>query len=475
MKEVLPTMSKDIWLFGFSIFMFGWLAFPSNASETYFFWYGSSPSSVSWAPFHWEEQDRTSGFAGDTSDLQEGMFYNHTPDAGDDTQLNTSLTFSFTVSPNRGAHHPTVLPRGIGQVSLWVYYDQTYGLGVPGHANSIYLSVLPGADLVKANYLGVEMVAGETNFRVVSKTNPSGEASIAMRPDEWNHLVFTDDGNKTTITINDSASAISLPTGGNLWYINIVAGIVDTDGTIKDGDCMETFYIDDIVCVSGIESGYQFIDVPATTNTVTIDGVINPAEVAGAKVVTWDGSSPERPGVHAQFYGQWALPTPADLTATAYLQNNGEKLYISVDVVDDVISLVQGANWWNDDSTEIYIDHDNSRSTSGAAQISLNAANTFTNADTYADWLVITSKVKNGNTGWQVEAEVDMPARELRQGQTYGFDISINDSDGENETGYQGAQEWLYASYEWAYDNETYWGNIRILSTAVQVEGWEIY
>ncbi|HXK94870.1 MAG TPA: hypothetical protein PKV38_14435, partial [bacterium] len=65
--------------------------------------------------------------------------------------------------------------------------------------------------------------------------------------------------------------------------------------------------------------------------------------------------------------------------------------------------------------------------------------------------------------------------RELRQGQTYGFDISINDSDGENETGYQGAQEWLYASYEWAYDNETYWGNIRILSTAVQVEGWEIY
>ena len=26
-----------------------------------------------------------------------------------------------------------------------------------------------------------------------------------------------------------------------------------------------------------------------------------------------------------------------------------------------------------------------------------------------------------------------------------------------------------------AYSNETYWGNIRILSTTVQVEEWEIY
>ena len=79
------------------------------------------------------------------------------------------------------------------------------------------------------------------------------------------------------------------------------------------------------------------------------------------------------------------------------------------------------------------------------------------------------------DSGWQVEAEVDMAARGLSQDESYGFDISINDSDGENETGYQGAQEWLYASYETAYYNETYWGNIRILSTSSPINHWEVY
>lgn len=459
----------------FLIGVLGLGAGAAGASETYFFWYGTAPGSVSWAPFNWEDQERTSGFAANTGALQGQYFFDHTPDSGDDTELNSSLTFSLNASPNRGAHHPTVLPGGVGQVSLWVYYDQTYGLGPAGQANSIYLSVQPGADLVKGNYLGVEMVVGENNFRVVSKTVPAGTSKVAVKPNDWNHFVFTDDGKTTTLKINDTDTTVSLATGGNLWYINIVDGVVGSDGVIKNGDCAETWYIDDIVCTSDIESGYQFIDVPATTNTVTIDGVINPAEVAGAKVVTWDGSTTERPGVHVQFYGQWALPTPADLTATAYLQNNGSKLYISVDVVDDVISLVQGANWWNDDSTELYVDYDNSRSTSGATQISLNADNTFTNQDTYTAFLVISSKIKSDNSGWQVEAEIDMATQNLSQGNTYGFDISINDSDGENETGIQGAQEWLYASYENAYSNETYWGNIRILSTTVQVEEWEIY
>ncbi|RJP29982.1 MAG: hypothetical protein C4527_10920 [Candidatus Omnitrophota bacterium] len=466
-------MRKQIISMGtvFTIF-FTFLGIPS-ADETYFFWYGSVPTSVSWAPFNWEEQERASGFA---DSVIVGEFYNHTPDAGTDDQLNTSLTFSIEVLGNQGAHHPTDLPGGVGTVSMWVYYDLAFGLSNNDQATSIYLSRQAGPDLVKGNYIGVEMIVGQINFSIVTNNNPNGVTGPALIANDWNHLVFTDDGNSTKLAINDTSVSVSLPSGGNLWYINIVEGIIHPNGSIENGDCPETFFIDDIVCTSPIPSGIEFIDVPLTSNAVTIDGVINTSEIAGANQVSWDGSSPERPGVHAQFYGQWQLPTPEDLTATVYLQNNGAKLYISIDVVDDVISLAAKSSWWEDDSTEIYIDHDNSRSTTDAPQISVNADMTYGNQASFANWLTIMSKIKPDRSGWQVEAEVNMAARQLAQGQTYGFDISINDSDGENEPGYQGAQEWLYASYEYAYNNETYWGNIRILNTPLSpIMNWDIY
>lgn len=442
------------------------------ADETFFFWKGSAPTSVSWAPFDWEGQGRTSGFA---SSVSSGEFYDHTPDSDDDTELNQSLTFGLDIIGNQGAHHPTVLPGGVGTVSLWVYYDFDYGYGSVGVANTIYLSRQAGPDLVKGAYLGVVMEFSAANFKVVSSGNSAGINGPALIANDWNHLVFTDDGNTTKVKINDTDVNLSLPTGGNLWYLNFVDGIVQSNGTIEDGECPETFYIDDILCTSPRSSGIEVIDVPLTSNSITIDGVINANEIAGANSVTWNGTSTERPGVHAQFYGQWALPTPEDLTATVYLQNNRSKLYVSIDVIDDVISLKDGSAWWEEDSTEIYLDHDNSNSTSGATQISVRADNVVGNEGDYADWLVLRSKLKPDNKGWQIEAEFDMAARELVQGETYGFDISINDSDGENETGYQGAQEWLYASFEASYYNETYWGNIRILNEAVSVNGWDLF
>jgi hypothetical protein len=439
--------------------------------ETYFFWYGSVPDSVSWAPFDWEGQDRSSGFA--TSVLM-GEFYNHTPDV-EDARHAQSLTFSIDSPGNMGAHHPTVLPGGIGTVSLWLYYDYTFGFASNGDLNTIYISVQPGADLVNDNYIGVELEFNETNFRIVSSDNASGEEGPAINIDDWNHFEFTDDGSSTKVKINGEEAGLSLPTGGNMVYFNFVDGRVNSDGSISDGECLEMWYIDDIVCTSTIESGFEIIDAPLTSNSVTIDGVIEPAEISGANSVTWDGSSTERPGVHAQFYGQWQLPTPEDLTATVYLQNDGTHLYISIDVVDDVILIAESTSWWEEDSTEIYIDHDNSRSSDASDQISVRADNGIGNQDNFADWLNIDSKVKSDDSGWQVEAEIDMAARSLSQDETYGFDISINDSDGENESGYQGAQEWLYASFEWAYNDETYWGNIRILSEETIVPDWSIF
>jgi cellulose/xylan binding protein with CBM9 domain len=441
------------------------------ADEIFFFWYGSTPDSVSWAPFDWEEQGRASGFA---TSVEAGEFWNHTEDAEDEINLNRSLVFGLDSMGNIGAHHPTVLPGGVGTVSLWVYFD-IFGFAMDDSFNTVYLSVQPGSDLVKDSFIGIEMPFNGSNFNVVSSENPRGADGATIKEDDWNHFMFFDNGSETKVLINNEVASVTLPSGGNLWYINIVDGRVQSDGSITDGESVETWYFDDILCTSQISSGVEFIDAPLTSNNITIDGEINADEIAGANSKYWDGTSPERPGVHAQFYGQWALPTEEDLNATVYLQNDGTNLYISIDVVDDIVFIGESASWWEEDSTEIYIDHDNSRSTSGSDQISIRADNGVGNAGDFADWLTIESKVKSGDLGWQVEAMVDMAARELSQDQTYGFDISINDSDGENEAGYQGAQEWLYASYEFAYSNETYWGNIRILSEATRVLDWDIY
>lgn len=458
-----------LFIFASALLAPNWVA---AADETYFFWYGTNPASVSWAPFNWEEQDRSSGFV---TTVSLGEFFNHTPDAGEDAQLNRSLTFGGSTMPNIGAHHPTVLPSGAGTVSLWVFYDYTTGLSTDGSLNTIYLSVTPGFDLIKDKYIGVEMIFNADKFKIVSSDKTAGVDGPAIKRDDWNHFVFVDDGASTKLTINDVETSVKLATGGNLRYINIVNGRVKTGGTITDGESMETWYIDDIVCTSSTPSGVAVLDAPLTANKITIDGTIKPEEIAGANHVTWDGSTTERPGVHAQFYGQWQLPTPADMTATAYLQNDGTTLYISIDVVDDVINVTESSSWWEQDSTELYIDHDQNRSTGTVTQVSVRADNGMGNQGDYADWLTMDSKLKADNSGWQVEAAVDMAARLLKQDNTYGFDISINDSDGENEAGFQGAQEWLYASFEDAYENETYWGNLRILSVKALLPDWAVY
>ena len=463
-------MMKPFYLFIFiSVLLPIWAP---AADETYFFWYGANPASVSWAPFDWEGQGRSSGFA---TTVSAGTFFDHTPDAGDDIQLNRSLTFSSTASPNGGAHHPTLLPGAKGSVSLWVYYDYSNSLSADRSLNTIYVSAAPGFDLVKDKYIGVELICNADKFKIVSSSNVAGSDGPVIKRDDWNHVVFVDDGSSTKVTVNDVECSVKLAAGGNLRFINIVDGRVNSSGTIADGESMETWYIDDIVCTSSNPSGIAVLDAPLTANKISIDGEIKAEEIIGANHITWDGSTTERPGIHAQFYGQWKLPTPADLTATAYLQNDGTTLYISVDVIDDVINVTESTSWWEQDSTEIYLDHDQNRSTGTVTQISLRADNGMGNQDTYAEWLTIKSKLKSDHSGWQVEAAMNMAARLLKQDAIYGFDISINDSDGENEAGFQGAQEWLYSSFEDAYENETYWGNIRILSVKALLPDWAVY
>ena len=443
-----------------------------RADETFFFWYGSAPDSVSWAPYDWEFQEESSGFPSDHGVPDR----DHTPDSGDDDQLNRSLVFGEQAWGDYGAHHPTVLPGGVGTVSLWMYADEEFGVPGPDMAGSIYISENFGPDLVNGAYIGIQNWGGESTFTIVSSENPEGKKEIPVNVNAWNHIEVIDDGSSTKVRINDQEATVSLSTGGNAVFITLVQGVIGTDGKISNGAAFLTWYYDDIVCTSPVPSGIEVIDVPNTGNTPTLDAQIDAAEWEGAKVISYDCSNTERPGVRAQFYGPFTLGSPEDLTNTVYLQHNGQYLYIGLDIVDDVISLRDEtvSSWWNDDSVEVYIDEDNSDSTTGGNQITIRADNTAGSLVTgdFADWLDGDSQLKPDGSGWVVELVVDLAAHNMEVGGTYGFDVTVNDAD-ENPTNAQGTQEWLYASYETAYYNESYWGNIRLLE-GTSVSGWQL-
>ena len=84
--ERIETVTHNMILLRLSavFLIMGTVAGIGYADETYFFWYGSNPGSISWAPFDWEGQGRASGFA---DSVQLGEFYNHTPDAEDNDEL----------------------------------------------------------------------------------------------------------------------------------------------------------------------------------------------------------------------------------------------------------------------------------------------------------------------------------------------------------------------------------------------------
>lgn len=444
----------------------------ARADETFFFWYGSAPNSVSWAPYDWEYQEESTGIPSNHGVPDR----DHTPDSGDDDQLNLSLVFGEQAWGNYGAHHPTVLPGGVGTVSLWMYADEAAGWGGPDMAGSIYISKNFGSDLVNAEYIGIQNWYGESTFTIVSSENPDGKKEIPVKLDDWNHIEIIDDGSSTKVRINDQEATVALSTGGNSVFITFVQGVIGTDGAITNGDALLTWFYDDIVCTSPESSGIEVVDAPNTGNTVTLDANIESAEWEGANVISYDCSNTERPGVRAQFYGPYTYGSPEDMTNTVYLQHNGQYLYIGLDIVDDVISLRDETlgSWWNDDSVEVYIDEDNSDSTTGGDQISIRADNTAGSLVTgdYADWLDGESQLKADGSGWIVELAVDLAAHDMEVGGTYGFDMTVNDAD-ENPPGAQGTQDWLYGSYETAYYNESYWGNIHLL-TGTAVSSWEL-
>lgn len=133
----------------------------------------------------------------------------------------------------------------------------------------------------------------------------------------------------------------------------------------------------------------------------------------------------------------------ADLSASYKLMSDGNELFLLVEVIDDVVANydendADGIQWWMDDSIEIYIDGDQSRSDSydgvNDAQISIRAIDpdnkVYYGPNSVTGLAIRSASALTGN-GYVIE--MALPLGDLEMGgyhnQTIGFDIAVNDGD----------------------------------------------
>ena len=106
--------------------------------------------------------------------------------------------------------------------------------------NTIYLSVLAGSELVNDNYLGVQMIYGADNFRIVSSGNAAGvdgpapsRSTIGM-----NSFLLTMETPRNCRSTGKTPVSASQPAG--IYGIStIVDGAVQSDGSIENGICVQ--------------------------------------------------------------------------------------------------------------------------------------------------------------------------------------------------------------------------------------------
>jgi hypothetical protein len=81
--------------------------------------------------------------------------------------------------------------RRVGTVSLWVYYDYSFGLSTNG-AVYTHLSFVNRPQTGQGKYIGVESSLTTINFRRLQRQTV--RATGGDQEDDWKHYVFTDDG-----------------------------------------------------------------------------------------------------------------------------------------------------------------------------------------------------------------------------------------------------------------------------------------
>lgn len=241
--------------------------------------------------------------------------------------------------------------------------------------------------------------------------------------------------------------------------------------------------------------------VPFLDRSVVLDGILSPGEYQDAYQEIFDHSDRIPPGVHIEPKG--GEMERGKENAVLYLFHNEEFIYVAVDVTDSgILDFESGGEVWMNDSTELYIDGNLSRSESKEndllgfqATVLGNGGNVSGNdapaiiplasggGSTHqgGKYWNAGARVKDSGKGYIVEYAVNKslvldPPERL----TIGFDVHIN---GANGTGTR-TSKWAYwntrldrmpEDFDY-WDNEQGWAVIELgRKSNTRLLDWDLY
>ena len=239
------------------------------------------------------------------------------------------------------------------------------------------------------------------------------------------------------------------------------------------------------------------VEAKYLSNSVTLDGVINAAEYAGANSYTFGHDNTKdntAPGVHIS---GTSYPDNKEFVKF-YVQHDANFIYVACDVTDPNLSFATSATEaWKDDSLELYLDGNLSRSNPydasaygpqmtvvgdgsfiGGQGVPTIVKGTGFSSSTDGAYWNFGARAKADGSGYAVEYKLDKTKMLLPLNRDYvGFDIMVNSSE-KGATDRTGKWAW-YASkidgsvYE-PWNDESGWGLMKLLP-GTAVSDWSVF
>jgi len=307
------------------------------------------------------------------------------------------------------------------------------------------------------------------------------------------YKITTVDNSQILPPNEDPSVALSNPSGGSTFNttdtILLRANATDTDGSVVRVD----FRADDVkvgeddrapfeVAWQVMTPGEYSLTAVATDDrgssvtsaevSVSVQDVPNgPVIDSPSLAVTVDGNASEWSGASfepmLEINPSLVFPDAADVFATFSTAWDATYLYVFAKVEDDEYDVTGGATIWEHDGIEILIDGLNNHTSTylnDDHQILVRADGVI-EAEGYTGGSDIIGVGTRTATGYAVEVAVRWAFIEgspPQTNQTYGFNISVNDRDGE---AFENQITWKYVAEHWK--NTSAWDDIILVGSSV--------
>jgi len=375
-------------------------------------------------------------------------------DAGN---LEDGLEHAVCISYNRTTHHLVVTIDGATKMDydltgspyeLSTYFGaggltQTWSSGKAGATNPSTVS--DGASIV-ANLGGVPLCPAN----VVITSPSSGDVVGTCDGPLTIAASTTPPANNTVSFVEFFVEGISIGTDNTASYATTWSAA--TDGTYAL-TAVAHFIPSNTTSVSPAANITVSSGLQKTATAPFIDGTVDPI---------W-GNYASSPMTKLPV---GTITGPADLSATYKMMRDANRLYLLVDVTDDVL-INDGTQPWEDDGIELFIDMGNSKAT-------VYGANDFQYAFVYGAVSATASEYKNSpasmvgvtvSKGTKVGGyfmEISIPWTTLggapADGDLIGFDIGVNDDD---DGGTRDSKIHWYDATDNAFHDPSYFGTVK--------------